>query len=116
MLIHSTYTAECMKTLESSPEAAPFDNRLVAWARLQHIMEPLNISSLANVNASTYLADPRTRSLFGGIRKRLHSWDIDYPLNVVGRKCISRTISFFLMSPSSNNIWRSVIAHFIPSL
>ena len=86
--MHSSYNAECMQKLSSSPEAAPYDHRLVAWARLQHIMEPLNIASLSSVNASSYLADPGTRSLFGGIRRRLRTWDLDFPLTAVGRKSL----------------------------
>ena len=97
MLAHSAYTAECMQILTSSPEVAPYDNRLVAWARLQHIMEPLNIASLSSVNASSYLADPRTRSLFGGIRRRLRTWDLDFPLTAVGRKSPTKTIDLLII-------------------
>ena len=67
--------AECLETLENSPEAAPTDKRFAAWVRLQHIVEDSFISlGLDNPDDTISLEEERAQVLLKGAEKQLAAW------------------------------------------
>lgn len=75
MLRFTSWMAECMKFLETSPDAAPTDGRLVAWVRLQCIMEEFGIAfAFDDPNDTVCLTEPRVQLMLKGFEKKLENW------------------------------------------
>jgi len=76
MLRFTNYMAESLDMLESSPDAAPTDTRLVAWIKLQRIMEASSHAfSLDDPSAEiATLSDPRTQLTLKSFSKQLENW------------------------------------------
>ena len=75
MLRFSNYMNECEEYLEISSDAAPTDRRLVAWVKLQRIMEEVgNVLSFDDPNATPSLAETRIQLVLKGFEKQIEGW------------------------------------------
>ena len=63
---------DCLKTLETSPEAAPTDKALCAWVQMQILVEDANVTfSLDDPGSTASLADDRVQQTLKGYEKQL---------------------------------------------
>ena len=75
MLRFTSWMAECVDFLETSPEAAPTDKKFTAWVRLQHIIEDCGMSlGLDNSDDTLSLDDERAQLMLKGAEKQLAAW------------------------------------------
>ena len=75
MLRFTSWMAECVDFLETSPEAAPTDKRFTAWVRLHHIIEDCAMSlGLNNSDDTVSLDDERAQLMLKGAEKQLAAW------------------------------------------
>ncbi|OAP65153.1 hypothetical protein AYL99_01125 [Fonsecaea erecta] len=76
MFPFTTHMAESLEILETSPCAAPTDPRLVAWIRLQLIMDTSAPSlGLNNTGNEISLADQQIQLALKNCSKQLKSWE-----------------------------------------
>lgn len=75
MLQFSNWMAESLEVLETSPAAAHTDKRLVAWVKLQRIMEAsCSVFSKDDPSVDVTLADPRTQLALKSFERQLEDW------------------------------------------
>ncbi|KAL9097948.1 MAG: hypothetical protein Q9163_006295 [Psora crenata] len=71
----TSYMAECLDVLETSPDAAPTDRRLAAWIRIQRIVEEcVDSFSLDDAENTASLAEGRVQALLRGYEKQMEAW------------------------------------------
>lgn len=87
MLRFTTWMAECVDYLETSQDAAPTDKRLVAWVRLQRIMEEFGTAfAFDDPSETVSLIEPRTQLMLKGFEKKLEIWKSNTPSLVLNGK------------------------------
>ncbi|MCJ1462438.1 hypothetical protein MMC07_001039 [Pseudocyphellaria aurata] len=75
MLRFTNYMAECIESLENSPNASLEDHRLVAWVQLQRIMEGCSTSfEFDDPSATVGLEEPHIQLMLKGFEKKLKGW------------------------------------------
>lgn len=104
MLRFTSWMAECMDFLENSPGAAPTDKRLVAWARLQCIMEEFGTTfAFDDPNDTVSLIEPRVQLMLKGFEKKLDNWKSNISSLVLNGK------SRFILQISANPLFYQVL-------
>lgn len=79
----SSYTAECLELLESSPDALPSDRQLCHWVRVQHLAEDIGSQlSLDDSSTPVGLSDPKTVYALKTFDLQLSDWQAQLPKNV----------------------------------
>ena len=75
MLRFTSWMAECVDFLETSPEAAPTDKRFIAWVRLHHIIEDCARSlGFDDSDDTVSLDNERAQLILKGAEKQLEAW------------------------------------------
>ena len=70
---------DCVNTLETSPDAAPTDKRLIAWVRMQRLVEECNITfSLDDPGNTASLADDNVQQNLKGYEKQMDMMKKDF--------------------------------------
>lgn len=84
ILPFSSWMAECVSFLETSPDALPTDVRLTSWVRLRRIMEECSTSfALDDPSATVSLDDTRIQLMLKGFEKVLRIWKDTLPIGVM---------------------------------
>ena len=70
----TSWMDDCLKVLETSPEAAPTDRRLAAWVRIQRLVEECNVTfSLDDPGSDVSLADHSTAQTLKGYERQFET-------------------------------------------
>ena len=86
LLRFSNYMAECEEYLETSSDAAPTDKRLIAWVKIQRIIEEAgNAFSFDDPSATPSLAEPRIQLMLKGFEKKMESWKTSTARGIMNR-------------------------------
>lgn len=81
---------ECIRTLETHPDALPSDRTIVWWARLGRIMEEASIQLVSDdVQNTMTFADSKFRYAVKGFSNQLAQWRRDIPEDVYSSKLIA---------------------------
>jgi len=79
----TSYMADCIDVLETSPEAAPSDKALCQWVRSQHIAEEIATQfSMDDPAARVSIADPKVQYALKGFERDLEKWSNQVPPEV----------------------------------
>lgn len=82
----SSFTADCVQVLETSPEALPSDKSLCQWIRSQQIAEEVGTQfSMDDPGATVTLADPKIQYALKGFERDLEKWSSQIPPESVSR-------------------------------
>lgn len=91
----TSYMAECIEVLETSPEASPTDKSLCQLVRNQRIAEDIGTQfSMDDPFATVNIADPKVQYALKGFERDLEHWSRNVPKEVQAR------MSSFLQPPS----------------
>jgi hypothetical protein len=84
----TSYMAECIEVLETSPDAAASDKTLCQWVRSQHIAEEVGVQfSMDDSFATVLISDPKVQYALKGFERDLELWSDQVPKEVQTRKC-----------------------------
>ncbi|PBP26492.1 c6 zinc finger domain containing protein [Diplocarpon rosae] len=71
----TTFMAECVEVLETSPDALPSDKNFCQWIRSQHIAEDIgNRFSMDDPSTKVSIADPTIQHALKGFEIELEDW------------------------------------------
>jgi hypothetical protein len=91
MMRFTNAMSESLSVLESSPEATSSDKRLIAWVKLQRIMEAASSAlGFDDPSAEITLTDPRTQLSLKGFEKQLEDWKRNIDPDVMNGTFLSR--------------------------
>ena len=92
MFRFSNWMAECMEYLETSSDAAPTDKLLIAWIKLQRIMEECgNSFSFDDPSSTPSLSENHTQFVLRGFEKQLENWKNNTTPSLMDRRHIPNT-------------------------
>jgi hypothetical protein len=81
------FMQDCVEFLETSPEAAPSDQTLCKWVRIQHIAEEIGTQfSMDDPTACVSIADSKVQYALKGFERDLEKWSSQVPLGAQSRK------------------------------
>ncbi len=87
LLRWSPFMSDCVKILETSPDAAPTDKIICQWVRSQHIAEEIGTQfSMDDPVASVSIADNRVQLSLKGFERDLEKWSAQVPTDIDSRK------------------------------
>ena len=93
----SSFMADSVDVLETSPEAAPSDRVLCQWVRSQRIAEDIGIQfSMDDPVATVNISDPKVQYALKRFEHDLEKWSNQIPADVQTRKLLSTSrITFY---------------------
>ena len=86
----SSFMADCIEALESSPDAADSDKVLCQWVRSQHIAEEIGTQfSMDDPMANVSIADSKIQYALKGFERELDKWTSQVPTGIQSRKSLN---------------------------
>jgi hypothetical protein len=88
----TSFMAECVDVLETSPEALPSDMTLCQWVKSQQIAEEVGTQfSMDDPSATISIADQKVQYALKGFERELEKWSSQVPPQSASRK-LSQTV------------------------
>ncbi len=87
LLRWTSYMADCVEFLETSPEAVESDKAYCQWIRIQHIAEDVGIQlSLDDCSLNPGISDPKVQYTLKTFERQLAEWRAQLPKELDSRE------------------------------